>query len=112
MRTLLPILLIILSCCSRDEISQGVIPEDRFINYYADLLVVRQEGMMTGTDSIGMKSKVDSLNNAYAVSPDQVQTTLRQFKNNLPRWRTFYERVVKRLESLQLHDSTKSLKSQ
>ncbi|MBI1803804.1 MAG: hypothetical protein HY033_02320 [Ignavibacteriae bacterium] len=107
MRILLPIFFILFSSCSQYETPHNIIPEDRFVEYYSDLLVVRQEGIMASIDSIGMQTRVDSLNRAYGVSPDQVKTTLQLYKNNFPRWRSFYERVMKRLETLQRPDTAK-----
>jgi len=107
MRTTTLILLIALSSCSRKEAVPGVIAEDQFVHYYADLLVLRQESTMNGTDSTGMRAKVDSLNHAYSVSEEQVRKTLLQYKMDLPRWKGFFERVVKRIEALQQPDSQK-----
>src|SRR5213594_2475428 len=77
------------------------IPEESFINLYADLLVIREESILAQADSIQERRQFDSLYASYHVTSEQFDLTLADRKKDLAKWREFYEKVSKRLESLQ-----------
>ena len=107
MQYLAIILLLAFASCKQNDNSQEPIPEEHFLPYYTDFLVLRQEGLLSGSDSLKMKSRVDSLNSSYGFSESRVETTLRWYRGDLSRWKNFYEQVIKRLEFAQQPDSTK-----
>ena len=91
----------IVCSCTDNSSSVPVIPEDQFVNLYADLLLLKQEGQLIHADSAQMKKRTDSLYTIYHVNNEQVEAALNRYKRSLKDWKELHEKVIKRLESLQ-----------
>lgn len=87
--------------CSNKQSDNSIISEDVFTNVYADLQIAKEEAVILAADSVYISHKADSIYSAYHVTGKQVESTLQSYKNDLPGWKLFQERVIKRLESLQ-----------
>ena len=92
--------LLILSCKNND--SKGLpIPEEQFVNLYAEMLVLREENSLSQTDSSRMKRSLDSLYANYQTTPSEFDSSLQYYRKDLARWKKLYEDVSNRLETIQ-----------
>jgi len=97
---------LLIGCTNKNE-SFSPIPEESFIRLYADVLVIREESALAQTDSLPERRKTDSLCTIYGVTRAQFDLTLADKKKDLRQWKEFYEKVAKRLDSLQQQQSRK-----
>ena len=96
--------------CRNNNASKLSIPEEQFINLYADMLILREDENLSQADSLQRKRALDSLYASYKVSPSQFDASLQFYKNDLSRWKSFYEEVTQRLEAVQLEQRQKAKK--
>jgi len=87
--------------CSGPRPGPVAIPEEEFVEMYAHLLILQQEGALSGADSAVMKVRTDSLHREFQLSRDQVETALGYYRADLPRWRELFGKIIHRLEQLQ-----------
>jgi len=78
-----------------------VIPEDTFVRFYADKLIMKEENVLLHSDSSTVQRRMDSLYQAYHTTPAQVQATVSDYKTDVMKWRDFYQKVDRRLDTLQ-----------
>jgi hypothetical protein len=95
--------------CSKKQPDSTTIPDDTFINLYADLQIIKEETNILAADSIYVNHKTDSIYSAYHVSGKQIESTLQHYKTDLSEWKLFHEKVIKRLETLRKEDKTDSM---
>ena len=94
--------------CARQTPNVGGISEDTFVRYYADKLIVEEESSLRRLDTALVRKRVDSLDRAYGILPEQLRQTILEYKTDVPKWREFYDRVSKRLDSLQRQSPAQS----
>ncbi len=92
---------IALQSCHNDESVDLPIPENQFVNLYADMLIIREEAHFSLSDSLTTKLRIDSLYASYHVTDKQAEIAIQYYKKDLHRWKQFYENVIRRLDSLQ-----------
>lgn len=93
---------LLLLSCGDSHPSEGVIPRERFVRLYADVLIAKEIAVLAHEDSLTASGRVDSLCRNYQVTRGQYETTLHYFRAELPRWKLLYEDVAKRLDSIRL----------
>jgi len=96
------ILVLVLCACSKRHGSGDVVDEETFVNYYSDRLVVIEENNLAHSDSLNSRHRLDSLLEAYQITPAQLQATITSYRGDIEKWKEFYDRVNKRLDSLQM----------
>lgn len=101
--------LLILACGNNDSKGRPI-PEEQFINLYADVLVLKEEHSLSRSDSIRMNDRLDSLYANYRTTPSEFDSTLQYYRKDLGRWKKLYEGVTKRLETIQQQDRPKTSK--
>jgi hypothetical protein len=93
--------------CSNPRPRSRAIPEERLVELYANVLVVREEGRVRGSDTLAVSKRTDSLCAAYGLTRVQLQTELGSERSDLAGWKEFYEKVIRRLEQLQREDRSR-----
>ncbi len=96
MKKVLPILLIFFisfNCKSNFRIE-----EKKFVNLYADLLILKE--MYRGDDSSYFNAR-DSLYKSYEVDQFKIDQTLDYYSSDSQKWTEFYRKVIQRLEQQQ-----------
>ncbi|MBI3190042.1 MAG: DUF4296 domain-containing protein [Ignavibacteriales bacterium] len=109
----LQLLIILLSfflfpSCSEKDVSQNVIPEDMFIQFYADYMIVQEEISLNSLDSLQGKHRYDSLYKQYDLTPERVLQTREEYNKDLMKWQAVYEKVILRIDSLQQDETNKN----
>ena len=92
--------LIPLSSCKKNGKDSPPYSEDRFVNLYADLMVLREEGIMNDVDSATHRKKTDSLYHFYEIDSVQLRNEIGTYNKEATRWKDFFEKVSRRLETL------------
>lgn len=87
--------------CSKKPAGGDVIPENTFVWFYADKLIMKEESVLLHSDSSTVQRRTDSLYQVYHITPAQVQATVSDYKTDVMRWRDFYQKVDRRLDTLQ-----------
>ena len=87
--------------CSKRPSTANVIPEEKFVHFYADLMIAREEGELLGLGSSGMSMRIDSVYRFYVITPDRMNSTIEYYKNDVNRWKDFHEKVASRLGEIQ-----------
>ena len=75
--------------------------EERFVNFYADYLVLQEENRNHNLDSLTLHRRLDSLYQAHHFTREQLAATMTEYNKDALRWKEVYEKVVKRLETMQ-----------
>jgi hypothetical protein len=101
------VLLFILASCSKNNAGTPTVPEDKFIKFYSDLLILQSETVPPKPDSLRFKSRIDSLYHAYNLDTASVNSSIRYYNGDISRWKAFYEKVVKRMEVIIQEDTTR-----
>jgi hypothetical protein len=83
--------------CQRGLIPETV-PEATLVEVYADKLILQEEAKLAGLDSAATDRRLDSLYRAHRLTRPDVDSALARSARDLPAWKQFYEKVVKRLE--------------
>lgn len=96
MKKVLSILLIVF--ISHNCNSNYRIEEEKFVNIYADLLILKE--MYRHDDSSYFKAR-DSLYKSYEVDQFKIDQTLEYYSTDTQKWTEFYRKVIKRLEQQQ-----------
>lgn len=87
--------------CSNPRPRAPAIPEERFVDFYARLLIVQEEGKLKRVDPATASVATDSLYSGFGLTRDRVRTELEYYRDDLARWRGLFENVIHRLEQLQ-----------
>ena len=96
----------IISCAKKPQTGY-IIPEEKFVSVYGDMVVINDVEKMTKADSAHNRRQIDSVFQSYSVTRDQFQRTVDYYNSDLEQWGGILEKVSKRLEALQaLKDST------
>ena len=93
--------------CKKDAPVSGAIPEDRLVDLYSHALILQEEGKISGRDSTWIAERIDSFYRSENLNRNEIESALQHYKQELPRWREFYEKVVKKLERIQQQETTK-----
>ena len=105
---LLLIITFIIISCSREHNDASFLPDDRFTDYYAHVLILKEEGSILGQTPRDMNVRMDSLREAYHMTKGYVDSTVTSYQNDLRRWKAFYDVVIKRLEVLQREEMNRA----
>lgn len=105
------ILVIFLSVnCSEEKVpNRSIIPQEKFVLLYVDILMAGESGNLSGVDSSVTPPRpavLDSLYGAYGVTEAQVKETIDEYSKDLRLWKEFYDQVVARLEIMQREEQT------
>jgi len=100
-RLLLCFVALLLCSCSKKQQAASALPEDLFVRFYADKLIIQEESVLLHSDSTTTNHRIDSLYQAYNITSTQVQATIADYKTDVAKWKDFYDKVIQRLESLQ-----------
>lgn len=95
----LVVFLSLYSCSTQNEGSSSI-PEETFIEFYSNYLVLQEQATLSGNSPEQTEQVVDSLYREYNVTEAEVQQTLEYYKKDLPRWKQLHEKTTKRLEEL------------
>ena len=91
--TIFCFLIVFIFSCSKDDI----IPEDKFINIYIDILVAQD----TLTDnSISNDSLKTLILQKYNITDSIYTNTIEDYNNNPDKWERFFEDAIKQVEEL------------
>jgi hypothetical protein len=103
----IPILLLLLfSSCNRNDTSAQEIPEEKFVRFYSDLLILENEIKPAKPDTIAFKRRIDSLYHAYNIDSAAVDKTIKYYNGDIARWKGFYEKVTLNLQIISKMDTT------
>ncbi|HYQ87938.1 MAG TPA: hypothetical protein VES59_11910 [Bacteroidota bacterium] len=95
--------------CSTGSVPPPPIPEESFIEVYAQLLVAREEARLLRSDSLAAASRLDTLYRNFGFTREQVEAALRYYENDLPRWSKMLDRIIRRLETPRRQEPPKPL---
>lgn len=73
-------------------------PDPKFVNFYADLLLVSNDTTAVVRDSVLLKMRVDSLYSAYGYDSSKVSAIVNDYTETPERWQEFYTLVIARLK--------------
>jgi hypothetical protein len=91
--TIICLLIVFIFSCSKDDI----IPEDKFINIYIDILVAQD----TLTDnSISNDSLKTLILQKYNITDSIYTNTIEYYNNNPDKWERIFEDAIKQVEEL------------
>ena len=93
-------LLIFAVSCSNPSSGRKSISDEAFVMYYADEIILREESKLISLDSSAIDLKLDSLRKAYDLTEGDVEAELQNRKQSIEEWKSFYSKVVKRLEAI------------
>ena len=93
-------LLFLLSCSVKKE-AHPPISDEKFIQFYADYLIVQDENYLGSKDSADAVRRFDSLYQYYHITKAQVDSTRSIYNNDLAKWQFIYEKAIARMDSLQ-----------
>ncbi|MBI4546450.1 MAG: hypothetical protein HY707_00610 [Ignavibacteriae bacterium] len=98
---------VVVVSCSTENTNIHVIEEQKFINFYAHLMILQEEAKLMGLDSTATRAHVDSLYQAYHLTDEQIKTSLDEYKKDLSTWKRFHDKVIQRLEQIQKEETNK-----
>ena len=101
------VVIFVIISCSKNQASKNAISEQKLVDYYADMLVLRDEAKLRGMDSSSLNIRMDSLYQVYQMNHDQLQTAIQNYKKDLTTWKGFYEKVIQRLDTIQQKELSK-----
>lgn len=87
--------------CSTQRGRVSAVPEDTFVECYAGILIVKEEGTLTGLDTSAVSARSDSVCSRYGVTRGQIREELAYYRENPARWKGILDKVIGRLERLQ-----------
>jgi hypothetical protein len=87
--------------CSKRQQAINLIPEEQFVNIYADLLIANEEGILLQLDSVSIRQKADSIYHHYNIDTSIVRITLESYKQDMNKWKEFHEKLTNRLANIQ-----------
>ncbi len=90
-----------ITSCSPHQQGTDQYDEQRFVRYYADVLILQEEKNLRAKDSVPFALRIDSLNKVYTLRQDQIDKTLQDYRKDLAGWKNFYQKVQQRLDTLQ-----------
>jgi major membrane immunogen (membrane-anchored lipoprotein) len=90
-------IILITSCNSSD-----IIEEETFVQIYSELLISKEKYKGNAKSFITDRARIFK---AYNVDRTQVDATLEYYNSDPQRWKVFFEKVVKKLENIQLNAS-------
>ncbi len=88
--------------------NQNLIPEETYVQFHADLMIVQEECMLNSLDSLQKKERFDSLYKSFNLTPEQIEQTKKEYNKDLKRWQLVYDKIILRLDSLQKTQSSKT----
>jgi hypothetical protein len=74
-----------------------VIPEEKFINVYVDLLILQDT---TSTDSLSLDSLKTLVFKNHNVSAEEYDATIRYYNSEPKKWEDFFDKAVNYVEAL------------
>ncbi len=77
------------------------------VRYYADMLILREELRLQGSDSVNTRIKNDSLCRSYGYTAGQAENIIGSYRSDIHTWKGFNELVIHRLDSLQRMEQSK-----
>lgn len=83
--------------CKRSIQAELPIPEDKFVKFYASMLILGNDTSSTASDPIKLKQKVDSLYHHYGVDSTLVRKNIAAYSSQPERWQEFFIKVVNRI---------------
>ena len=95
--TLLISIIIFQGC--RKEVK--VIPEEKFIKVYVDLLILQDT---TSTDSLSLDSLKALVFKNHIVSAEEYDATIRYYNSEPKRWEEFFDKAITYAEELKKED--------
>ncbi len=90
-----------LSCSQKKEI-KAPISDEKFVNFYTDYMILQDENKFLALDSLASLKRFDSLYQVYGITKQQVETTRAEYNKDLGKWQSTYEKILARLDSLQM----------
>ena len=84
--------------CHRGDSAREVLPREKFVSVYCDLLQEVQRSRNVGTDPATAEQNVAEVLNRAGVSKQDFEETTRWYNVDVQRWKTFYEDVTRELE--------------
>ena len=94
------LLLIFITSCSNPSPGRRSVSGEAFVGYFADELVLREESRIKLLDSSAMNLKLDSLRREYNLTSEDIEAELKERKKSIEEWKSFYLKVVERLETI------------
>lgn len=101
LKTISIITIIVLSSCLEKRAISDLHSDSTFVNFQADLMIIREENQFLKLDSITSYQRIDSLYRHYNLTKEQDQEKLDFYQKEINRWKEFNETVMQRLEFLQ-----------
>jgi hypothetical protein len=99
------LIVLLLGCfivsCSQQRQTKNILPEDQFVNVYAEFLILKEQCAAANVDSVSFVLKSDSLYNSHNVSAKQMKITIEYYSDHPEEWRTMNQKVIQRLEAIQ-----------
>ncbi|TAK64330.1 MAG: hypothetical protein EPO24_03425, partial [Bacteroidetes bacterium] len=94
---LLLVLLFVFCSCNQNRKSKDSIPDDRFINFYTDYLIVKEENTILSFDSLAATKRIDSIYNLHNLTKQQIEHARTEYNKDLARWQSIYEKVLENI---------------
>ena len=99
MRSLFVIIpLFFLYSCHTGNSAREVLPREKFVSVYCDLLQEVQRSRNVGTDPSTAEKNVAEVLSRAGVTKEDFEETTRWYNIDIQRWKTFYEDVTRELE--------------
>ena len=86
--------IILLQGCGKE---QKIIPKDKFIQVYVDLLIVSDT---TTTDAFALDSLKTIVFKNHNVSDEEYNATIRYYNSEPKRWEEFFDKAINYVEAL------------
>jgi hypothetical protein len=99
MRSLFALIpLFFLFSCHTGNSAREVLPREKFVSIYCDLLLEVQRSRNVGTDPSTAEKNVTEVLNRAGVTKEDFEETARWYNSDIQRWKTFSEDVTRELE--------------
>jgi hypothetical protein len=94
-------LMVCVSSCKQSAKSTKPVPEEKFVAFYADLLILENDTAAIKSDPLELRRKTDSLYGLYEIDSVSVRRTMAAYNENNELWQEFIQKVMERLQKLE-----------
>lgn len=101
---------LIAGCSRHQQPRKDIIPREKFVDLYVELLVAGEGGKLSKIDSTltpPHSPLLDTIYTKYGMTETQVRETIDDYSKDLRQWKNFYGEVIKKLEEMQQAEQSK-----
>ena len=85
--------------CADSTQEKKLPPDPKFVDFYADLLLVSNDSSAVSRDTVLFKQRIDSVYSVYGYDSAKVNTMVTDYTQTPERWQEFYTLVIAKLKA-------------